>query len=195
MGEYIMPNWVYNYIKVTGKKENLERFKDDVALSDQKVFSFDKFVLKPEDTSSWAISGFPGWYVWGLENWGTKWDCWDAELSEEKDHLSYKFITAWSAPYPIYEKMIDTYKELNFKIDIWESVNYWTVEIATSGGKYIEYNFQDQGLAYWKKDLYIDFEFREDVLNKTIEIITAKFYRNGEKPTSSIKVSADCLDD
>jgi hypothetical protein len=33
------------------------------------------------------------------------------------------------------------------------------------------------------------------VLNKTIEIIEAKFYRKDEKPTASIKISADYLDD
>ena len=122
-----MSNWVYNYIKVYGKDEELKKFKEDVALNNDIVFSFEKFVARPEDTSSWAASGIPGWYMWGLENWGTKWDCWDSELNEKKDHLEYKFITAWDAPYPIYDTMIEKYKKLNFNIDIWESVNYWTL--------------------------------------------------------------------
>ena len=97
-----MSNWVYNYMKVYGEDEELKKFKENVALNDDVVFSFKKFIERPEDTSSWAAEGFPGWYIWGLKNWGTKWDCWDAELSEEKDHLAYKFITAYNLPYPIY---------------------------------------------------------------------------------------------
>jgi hypothetical protein len=185
-----MPNWVYNYIKVHGKDEELKNFKEDVALNNDVVFSFEKFEAKPEDTSSWAAEGFPGWYIWGLEKWGTKWDCWDSKLNEEKDYLKYKFITAWNAPYPIYEKMIETYKKLNFNIDVWESVNYWTVEITTSGGEYTKYNFQDTALVHWKKNLYIDFEYIEDVLNdNNIEIIKSEIYKKDENLTASIRLS------
>lgn len=185
-----MSNWVYNYFRVYGKDEDLKIFKADVALNDETVFSFNKFKIRPEDTSSWADDGIPGWYMWGLENWGTKWDCWDAELKKENGFLDYKFITAWNPPYPIYERIIDSYRNLDFKIDIWESVNYWTVEISTSGGEYIKYHFQDRDSVHWKKNLYIDFEYIEDVLNDNkIEIIKAEIYKKDENLTASMNLS------
>ena len=48
--KYIMPNWVYNYMKVYGEDEELKRFKEDVALNDDVVFSFEKFIERSEDT-------------------------------------------------------------------------------------------------------------------------------------------------
>ena len=93
-------------------------------------------------------------------------------------------------PDPIYDTMIETYKELNFNIDIWESVNYWTVEIATSGGEYTKYNFQGTASVHWKKNLYIDFEYIEDVLNDNyIEIIKSEVYKKDENLTASMKLS------
>jgi len=185
-----MSNWVYNYFRVYGKDEDLKKFKENVALNKEAVFSFNKFEIRPEDTSSWADDGIPGWYMWGLENWGTKWDCWDVELKEEKGFLDYKFITACNPPYPIYERIIDSYRNLDFKIDIWESVNYWTVEIATSGGEYIKYHFQYWDSIHWKNNLYIHFEYIEDVLNDNkIEIINSEIYKKDENLTASMNLS------
>lgn len=185
-----MPNWVYNTLEVNGNENELESFEEYVAANDKTVFCFKKIIPQPDDTSSLTEAGFPGWYIWGIRNWGTKWNCWDSELSKKKKILIYKFKTAWNAPYPIYEKIIDTYKQLNFKIDIWESVNYWTVEIATSGGEYTKYNFQDTDLVHWKKNLYIEFEYNEDVLNDhKLEIIQAAIYEKDEKITSSMNTS------
>ena len=58
-----MSNEVSNYIKVYGKEKDLKKFKEDVAFNDEIVFSFNKFVGRPEDTSSWAASGMPDLYV------------------------------------------------------------------------------------------------------------------------------------
>ena len=142
-----MSNRVYNYIKVYGKDENLKKFKEDVALNDEVVFSFNKFIVKPEDTTDWAEDGTPGWYMWGIANWSTKCDCWDAQLSEEKDHLVYEFTTASDIPDLIYENMVRKYKKLDFKIDAWDSVRLWKFEAFASGGEFTKFNFKSSFIA------------------------------------------------
>lgn len=131
-----MPNYVYNDIKIYGKEKDLDIFKNDVCIAGESVFSFTKLVPKPEDTSDLDDDFLPGWYRWGLRNWGTKWDCWDAELSEEKDHLKYKFITAWSPPFPIYDKLMKLYYQLIFDIVSYEPMNYWACELEAKNGEY-----------------------------------------------------------
>lgn len=47
--------------------------------------------------------GFPTWYEWSIENWGTKWNAyntihWD-EVDFESDTMSFQ--TAWSPPLPV----------------------------------------------------------------------------------------------
>lgn len=160
-----MSNEVSNYIKIYGKEKDLKKFKESVAFNDEIVFSINKFVGRPEDTSSWAASGMPDLYVRWHENWGTKWACWDTELNEEKDHLEYKFITAWDAPYPIYETVIENYNKLNFEIDAYNPWQEWAIEIATSGGEFIKYIVHDRDFVQWTKEYHICIEFTKDVLN------------------------------
>lgn len=47
--------------------------------------------------------GHRTWYNWCCENWGTKWNACDSELSSEEDgQLEYCFQTAWSEPAPVF---------------------------------------------------------------------------------------------
>ena len=119
-----MRSWFHNYIKVYGKEEELKKFKKDVALNDDVVFSFEEFLARHEDTLCWAGEGYQGLYILGSKNRRAKLDCWDAELVEGRDQLSYKFITAHDMLEPTYDKMIETYKKLRFEIHISEAKNY-----------------------------------------------------------------------
>lgn len=183
-----MSNWVFNKMYVYGEKQKLKEFKDYVAAKDKSVISFEKMIPRPNDTSSWAKGNVPGWYKWGLENWGTKWDAWDTELTIENDHLFYQFITAWSAPIPIYDKLIDMFTELDFVISVWESVNYWTVNIETCKGQYTKYIYEDSDMILWKNNLYATFEYSQDIVTDTHEILKAEFYERpdtGPLPSSA----------
>lgn len=55
-----------------------------------------------------------GWYDWRLDNWGTKWDIYDATCDRmDANTLVLNFYTAWSPPMPIYEKLTDMGFEVN----------------------------------------------------------------------------------
>lgn len=48
-----------------------------------------------EMSNSWkAKFGTDNWYNWALNNWGTKWGCYENNLDDET--LTYTFTTAWS---------------------------------------------------------------------------------------------------
>ena len=45
--------------------------------------------------------GFPTWYEWRIQNWGTKWNASSAEVSDGQ----FSFLTAWNDPKPVIEKL------------------------------------------------------------------------------------------
>jgi hypothetical protein len=51
-------------------------------------------------------TGFATWYEWSTENWGTKWNAYEAiRKSEDVIH----FDTAWSAPFQWFRKLIEKF--------------------------------------------------------------------------------------
>ena len=85
---------------------------EEIKLSDNEVMKSLKFKsTNVQDTR---------WYDWRLENWDTKWDVPkdDIEITEiNNGSIVIEFHTAWSAPYPIYKKFRDKFKDV--KIAWW----------------------------------------------------------------------------
>jgi len=70
--------------------------------------------LIPMDEKLLDVSGFSddykpqGWYGWRLDNWGTKWDIYDAHCDRiDANTLQLYFNTAWSPPVPVFDKLVD----------------------------------------------------------------------------------------
>jgi len=70
--------------------------------------------LIPMDENLLDVSGFSddykpqGWYGWRLDNWGTKWDIYEAHCDRiDANTLQLYFYTAWSPPVPIFDKLVD----------------------------------------------------------------------------------------
>ena len=60
-----------------------------------------------------AAWGHANWYTWRLENWGTKWDAVDFDITEqEPDRLGVKFDTAWGAPIELFIYLSSQYQDL-----------------------------------------------------------------------------------
>jgi hypothetical protein len=77
-------------------------------------------------------TGFENWYDWSTEKWGTKWNSYEfrwVEQSEEK--LVFTFETAWACPYPVIEKLIALYPELNFQTASFDEMWNWA-SLATT---------------------------------------------------------------
>lgn len=55
--------------------------------------------------------GFPTWYEWSIENWGTKWDV-DADFECYGGTIELHFDTAWNTPVPIFKKLSEQFPNL-----------------------------------------------------------------------------------
>ena len=65
--------------------------------------------------------GAPTWYEWRCEHWGTKWNACDAEITDNVDgSLHVQFDTAWSFPFPIFEKLVAAFPQLFFEGSAYE---------------------------------------------------------------------------
>jgi hypothetical protein len=57
--------------------------------------------------------GAPTWYEWSCKYWGTKWNACDAEVTDNGDgSLHVQFDTAWSFPFPIFEKLLAAFPQM-----------------------------------------------------------------------------------
>ena len=52
------------------------------------------------------------WYDWRLQNWDTKWDCYDVEVVDpDPENLEIEFNTAWSPPEAICHALREKYED------------------------------------------------------------------------------------
>ena len=54
------------------------------------------------------------WYDWRLQNWDTKWDCYDVVVTDDDpDQVEIEFNTAWSPPEAICNELREQYPDLS----------------------------------------------------------------------------------
>ena len=54
------------------------------------------------------------WYDWRIQNWDTKWDAYDVEVTDDDpDQLEVEFNTAWSPPEAICHALREQYPDLS----------------------------------------------------------------------------------
>jgi len=138
-----MPNWCYNRITVYGQDENSEKklkeiekifeskepFNEIYPIPDFKTIPNEKGELpkleqklNPDGSIFYETYNFPDgknddrWYMWCVNNWGTKWDIGDVGIEyEDSEILALTFNTAWSPPEGIVERLREKYPELSFQ--------------------------------------------------------------------------------
>lgn len=67
-----------------------------------------------------SVGARNGWYDWNIQNWGTKWDAYNAQgtsvHSGSRTWLQYEFTTANSPPIKVLELMMDAHPDLVFTL-------------------------------------------------------------------------------
>ena len=54
------------------------------------------------------------WYDWRIQNWDTKWDCYDVSIDDEDlENLEVSFNTAWSPPEAICHALREQYPDVS----------------------------------------------------------------------------------
>lgn len=70
--------------------------------------------------------GSDNWYDWAIMNWGTKWNAYDIEISDDQ----VMFHTAWSTPFRAMVKMSKAFPE------VYISVRYVDEDFGSNVGEY-----------------------------------------------------------
>ena len=115
-----MPNWCMNKLTIKhDDKSMLDKF-EKAYRSDWTIETFYPTPRDPGDPTKLMGEGrsFSDkdnvnncWYLWRLQNWGTKWDigCQDGyglEPTRVDNELSITFDSAWSPPLGFYERLV-----------------------------------------------------------------------------------------
>ena len=145
-----MPNHCANQLTVKGPTGQVEAFRAQ-AKGEEEVFDLNKFIPMPEefrdeeappnrDAAQAAAliekHGAADCRTWVLNNWGTKWGCYDGEVLEEgEDYVTYLFYTAWS-PFDqsVLRAMSKVHPTLMFNLTYAERLmDFWGVWDAAEG--------------------------------------------------------------
>jgi len=145
-----MPNWFNFTLDVSGKKEDVQAFVENVkgkegTTYEDREFDFNHFIPQPEglyDEKS-EDDVFPNWYNWNIENWGTKWNALVDDsyvVADIPNPYSYRYDmrTAWADPRPVIIKMIETYPDLDFEINGEEESNSYGIYVSTFEDVFLE---------------------------------------------------------
>ena len=138
-----MPNWCYNRITVYADEDTANKIAEIKEIFESKqpfntLFPIPDFknipnskgelpkleqMKNPDGSVLWETYNFPDgknddrWYMWCVNNWGTKWDACDigVEYDQDSEMLEITFNTAWSPPQGVVEKMREKYPKLTFQ--------------------------------------------------------------------------------
>jgi hypothetical protein len=126
-----MPNHTTNQLEVIGNAHEVARFIEENKIQDEdsyegvKQFSFEAQMPTPPETKvrenvvrlkECATDDlnkivFPSWYTWRVDNWGTKWDCYDVEDWVDN---KIRYFTAWSPASNFFLHVSAQYPNLTF---------------------------------------------------------------------------------
>ena len=165
-----MQKLVFNGVNVFGRKSELMNFQDDVA-ANGSAFSLKEIITGTKDDSNLDKSQRLSFDEQEGEPWGTIWDALHVELSHEREYLNYKFITIWSAPFPIYDKLVETYKKLNFYIISREKEHDWGFRLGARHGKYDLFSYEYAEFVPCKNNQKKKVIYRKDLLNNTLKVV------------------------
>ena len=134
-----MPNWCENRVRLSDNGETSEQFDKLVKLLDgpnpfNAIYPQPDWKNTPNDKGElpkkevhkndkgeiiWETYNFPDgknddrWYMWCINNWGTKWDMCDKYTAEiEEGYAEFGFNTAWGPPQGIYEKITEDFPDV-----------------------------------------------------------------------------------
>jgi hypothetical protein len=147
-----MPNWCNNTFKVSGEKEDIDKFEKFLEEKNGKGW-FDFFAPCPEElknvgevsvhhTNEELIAkyGHSDWYSWSVENWGTKWNCDAQDWNRNENEISFWFDSAWGPPTELYHLIED-----NFDMTVAASYNEEGMQFVGEfiGGDNFTYEYTD----------------------------------------------------
>ena len=149
-----MPNHVSNRLEIRCEdKVAMDKIKELIFKKVRKnkvAFTMEKMLPRPKSRSN--QSQFDDyWYYWNISVWGTKWDVYDVDISENSDNsIIIYYTTAWSINYLWIETLC------NF-INNWirSKTTLWDLEITILYRCYCYYS-DFGGSLEWSPGMKVD---------------------------------------
>jgi hypothetical protein len=128
-----MPNWSYNFGKITGSIEELNAIRNFTSFQD----------IHPR-----PVQLEERWYEWNNANWGTKWDIndelmFDSSHLDTKGYLHFEFQTAWSPPLLLFAHLCRRFPSLEVKCMYDEESGEYMGISTFDRNSFHDYNFAD----------------------------------------------------
>lgn len=120
-----MPNHIQNKLQIIAPKKVLNFILSSIS-NKGNVICFTKIIPPPSNDPAYndlpsqekAKNSPNWWYEWNSTNWGTKWNAYN--LDDGRTDLSKGLIyfqTAWSCPFPVIQKLIESNPSAEFRIE------------------------------------------------------------------------------
>lgn len=122
-----MPNHVKNRVVIFGTPAQVKRVFAFIK-GEKEAIDFNSIIPQPmgidktvsgyspevkEQGWIWQLRyGYPSWFEWRCDKWGTKWNAYEVELIDDN---IVEFETAWSAPFPIIERLAELFSGVTFE--------------------------------------------------------------------------------
>ncbi len=121
-----MPNHITNRIKLFGDESDIRRLMEAVKNDEYGIgtLDFEKIIPMPDNIyrgplgkAEMELYGENNWYDWSIANRGTKWGAYGYEkgVDYSENGNSLRFLTAWSAPHPVIEKLAEMYPSVRLE--------------------------------------------------------------------------------
>ena len=196
-----MPNWCNNTLTVNinpfadidlGTKELQKFIQDHNCVYDSDGVEYPQELIRiPIDFTkenlpdiNFSFSGslpIPqneenNWYKWCTENWGTKWDINEEEITYDisDTHIEYKFDTAWSPPNRWLETIHKNYPLLQFELISYESGCDFYIEISAGYEN-------DEPYFHTNEMTYFEHLFGDETVKEHIKQLRDYLIINGKK--------------
>ena len=146
-----MPNHITNIVAVSGDEERIQAMLKEIQNDEYGVGSvdFNKIIPMPDDIDS---------YNWCIANWGSKCNSYGYTADTGFKDGKLTFLTAWSAPHPILQKLSEMFPEI-------EITHEWADEdIGTNCGRYAYYD-GERTEEYYPESNKERIEFAARVMN------------------------------
>lgn len=130
---------------------------------------FEKILPMPDTVYNGSLGirerelyGENNWYDWRLGNWGTKWNSYGYTENTTFQDGKIKFLTAWSAPHPILQKLSEMFPDVKMEHE-------WADEdIGRNCGRYVYYD-GERVEEYFPESQKECLEFAAKVMDVSLE--------------------------
>lgn len=131
-----MPNWCSNRAVISGPAPVIREITDILNQEDPALLAW----MVPEP----KYEGDQDWYMWRVNNWGTKWDISGVyfEHQPEEDSITFEFSTAWGPCVEAFHTWAAADGRVQFTLEYWEPGMAFAGRVSYDG-EYLDDDHRD----------------------------------------------------